>query len=106
METTTTPITTETAETAIIETVEKLQGCKEVDLVAALPPQVLHSGVLLDALDRAVSSGGILRVGYMPQDSQEREKNFLLPQGTKVILDMYTDHDVPSQEAFVGEHEE
>lgn len=79
-------------EQAIIEVIDRIQGCKGTELPSKLPREIfsqLENETPSDVIESLVQTGELIEVEYvLPEKSglDYRSKSFLLPKGTRITI--------------------
>ena len=79
-------MTKEQAMEAIAEVVRNKQGCKATELVCVELLLEVFEAFGIEIIYEAVKVGSIREVEYILPDMNYREKSFLLPAGTEIVV--------------------
>lgn len=85
-------MTREEFEKIIIETVERLNGCKATELAARVTEEVFKRGEqqlpfdFVEILQKIIDRGDLEEVEYILPNLSFRTKSFVLPKGTQIFL--------------------
>ena len=74
-----------TPEDVIASKVKSLNGCKSTELVSH-PEIALLRTFTPDLIDKLVNKGDLIEIEYVLPDFPWRIKSFLLPKGTKIMI--------------------